>query len=87
LRSHKRRSLPYNEKMKVENGNDRGGRRLKLIFQDLSPNAFDIFIYLTYLSEEYKFNLLAEVENKIAVNEAKYPVEKAKGSSRKYINL
>jgi len=31
--------------------------------------------------------LLTEVEKKIAVNEAKYPVEKAKGSSKKYSEL
>jgi hypothetical protein len=31
--------------------------------------------------------LLAEVEKKIAVNETKYPVEKAKGSSKKYTAL
>jgi len=47
----------------------------------------DIFIFLTYLSEEYKIDLLMEVEKKIAVNKAKYPVEKAKGSNRKYTEL
>jgi len=47
----------------------------------------DIFIFLTYLSEEYKIDLFKEVENKIAHNVAKYPVDKAKGSSRKYTEL
>jgi len=47
----------------------------------------DIFIFLTYLCDEYKIDLLREVENKIAHNEAKYPVEKSKGSSRKYTHL
>ncbi len=47
----------------------------------------DIFIFLTYLCEEYKIVLLKEVEKKLAVNEAKYPVEKAKGSNRKYTDL
>jgi len=47
----------------------------------------DIFIFLTYLSEEYKIDLLAAVEKKIKMNEAKYPVEKAKGSSKKYSQL
>ena len=47
----------------------------------------DIFIFLTYLSEEYKIDLLKEVEKKITVNEEKYPVEKAKGSNRKYTEL
>lgn len=44
----------------------------------------DIFIFLTYLCDEYDIDLLKEVEKKIAVNEAKYPVEKAKGSPKKY---
>jgi len=47
----------------------------------------DIFIFLIYLCEEYKIDLLKEVENKIAVNKAKYPVEKAKGSHKKYTEL
>ncbi len=47
----------------------------------------DIFIFLTYLCEEFKVDLLKEVEKKIAVNEAKYPVHKAKGSNKKYTEL
>ena len=47
----------------------------------------DIFIFLIYLSEEYKIDLLTEVEKKIKKNEAKYPVEKSKGSSKKYTEL
>jgi hypothetical protein len=30
-------------------------------------------IFLTYLCQEYKIDLLKEAEKKIAVNEAKYP--------------
>ncbi len=56
---------------------------LKNVEEELS----DIFIFLTYLSEEYNIDLLKEVESKIAHNAAKYPVEKAKGSSRKYTEL
>jgi NTP pyrophosphatase (non-canonical NTP hydrolase) len=47
----------------------------------------DIFIFLTYLCEEYNIDLLREVEMKIAVNDTKYPVEKAKGSAKKYSSL
>ena len=47
----------------------------------------DIFILLTYLCEEYKIDLLSEVEKKIALNAAKYPVEKTKGSAKKYTTL
>ncbi len=55
--------------------------------KNVKEELADIFIFLTYLSEEYKIDLLAEVEKKIALNEAKYPVEKSKGSSMKYNNL
>ncbi len=47
----------------------------------------DIFIFLTYLCYEFNIDLLKEIENKISLNEAKYPVNKAKGSSRKYTEL
>ncbi|MCK9418148.1 MAG: nucleotide pyrophosphohydrolase [Nitrospirae bacterium] len=55
--------------------------------KNVKEELADIFIFLTYLSEEYKIDLLAEVEKKIAKNEAKYPVEKSKGSSKKYSSL
>ena len=55
--------------------------------KNVSEELADIFIFLTYLSEEYKIDLLKEVEKKIAHNAAKYPVEKAKGSAKKYTDL
>lgn len=55
--------------------------------KNVKEELADIFIFLTYLSEEYRIDLLNEVEKKIAVNEAKYPVDKAKGSNRKYTAL
>lgn len=55
--------------------------------QNVKEELADIFIFLTYLSEEYKIDLLKEVEEKIALNETKYPVQKAKGSNRKYTEL
>lgn len=55
--------------------------------KNVKEELADIFIFLTYLSEEYKIDLMAEVEKKITVNEEKYPVEKAKGSNRKYTEL
>jgi dCTP diphosphatase len=44
-----------------------------------------IFILLTYLCHEFKIDLLREVEIKLAHNEGKYPIEPAKGSSKKHI--
>jgi NTP pyrophosphatase (non-canonical NTP hydrolase) len=55
--------------------------------KNVKEELADIFIFLTYLSEEYKIDLLAEVEKKIAKNAAKYPIEKSKGSSKKYTDL
>lgn len=47
----------------------------------------DIFIYLTYLCHELDVDMLRAVERKLIDNEAKYPVDKAKGNSRKYNQL
>jgi len=55
--------------------------------RNVKEELADIFIFLTYLSVENKIDLLAEVEKKIALNEARYPVEKAKGSAKKYSEL
>ena len=55
--------------------------------KNVKEELADIFIFLTYLSEEYKIDLLMEVEQKIAKNEAKYPVHRAKGSAKKYTKL
>jgi len=55
--------------------------------KNVKEELADIFIFLTYLSEEYKIDLQKEVEKKIVVNEEKYPVEKAKGSAKKYTAL
>ncbi len=55
--------------------------------KNVKKEMADIFIFLSYLSEEYKIDLLKEVESKIAHNAAKYPVEKAKGSAKKYTEL
>ena len=67
----------------TEQSRNLSAEELKNVKEELA----DIFIFLTYLSEEYKIDLLKEVEKKIAQNAAKYPVEKAKGSSKKYTDL
>jgi dCTP diphosphatase len=55
--------------------------------KNVKEEMADIFIFLTYLSDEYKIDLLDEVAKKLDINEAKYPVDKAKGSSKKYTEL
>jgi dCTP diphosphatase len=44
----------------------------------------DIQIYLLSLAEKLQIDLLAAVDKKLALNSQKYPVEKARGSSKKY---
>ncbi|MFN2349437.1 MAG: nucleotide pyrophosphohydrolase [Thioalkalivibrio sp.] len=44
----------------------------------------DILIYLIRLSDRLGVDLLQAVEDKIVLNEQKYPIEKVRGSAKKY---
>lgn len=52
--------------------------------QEVALEMADIFIYLMRLAERLEINLLEKVDEKIEINEQRYPVEKVKGSSKKY---
>jgi NTP pyrophosphatase (non-canonical NTP hydrolase) len=47
----------------------------------------DIFVYLLRLADVLEVDLESAVDHKLARNAAKYPVELAKGSARKYTEL
>lgn len=47
----------------------------------------DIFSFAILMAEKYSFNIEEIVFEKIRKNELKYPVEKAKGSAKKYDEL
>jgi NTP pyrophosphatase (non-canonical NTP hydrolase) len=47
----------------------------------------DIFNYALQLADKYGFDIDDIVSNKIKKNALKYPIEKAKGSARKYNDL
>lgn len=47
----------------------------------------DVFAYALLLADHYGFDVDAIVREKIARNELKYPVDKAKGSAAKYTEL
>ena len=47
----------------------------------------DVFLYLLQLADQLQIDPLTAAEEKLALNAAKYPVEKAKGSSKKYTEL
>lgn len=44
----------------------------------------DVFLYLLRLADKLGIDLLSAANNKIIINEQKYPVDKVKGSSKKY---
>ncbi len=44
----------------------------------------DVFLYLLRLADKLNINLLSAADDKISMNELKYPAEKVKGSSKKY---
>jgi len=56
------------------------GDKLEGVRQELA----DIFIYLIRITDKLNVDLLAAVNNKIAINEQKYPVEQVKGKAKKY---
>lgn len=60
----------------AEEGRERAGQELA-----------DVFIYLLYLSDACGVDLSEAVRRKLAINEAKYPVDKSRGSHKKYTEL
>lgn len=51
---------------------------------EVETELADTLIYLIRLADKLNIDLLKAAENKIEVNEQKYPVEKAKGNAKKY---
>jgi len=44
----------------------------------------DVFIYLLRIADTLKVDLLCAADDKIALNERKYPAERVRGDARKY---
>ena len=63
--------------------------------QQLSPEALnevrtevaDVLLYLIRISDKLGIDLISAAYAKIELNAAKYPVDKARGSSKKYTEL
>jgi dCTP diphosphatase len=51
---------------------------------EVADEIADVQVYLIRLADKLGVDVLATVEEKIKKNEAKYPVDKVKGSSKKY---
>ena len=55
--------------------------------EQVSDEIADIGIYLFELADILGIDLIAAMERKLAKNATKYPVEKARGSNKKYTEL
>jgi NTP pyrophosphatase (non-canonical NTP hydrolase) len=53
----------------------------------VSEEAADVLVYLVRLADQLDINLAGAARAKIEANGRKYPVEKARGSIRKYTDL
>jgi dCTP diphosphatase len=53
----------------------------------VSLEAADVLLYLVRLSDKLNIDLIASAQEKMLLNAKKYPVEKARGSSKKYDEL
>lgn len=54
---------------------------------EIESEIADIAILLSYLANDLSVDLPAAVSEKIAVNERKYPIERSRGSNKKYTDL
>jgi NTP pyrophosphatase (non-canonical NTP hydrolase) len=53
----------------------------------VSEELADVFLYLIRLADRLSVDLQAVAREKIKKNAAKYPIEKARGNSRKYTDF
>lgn len=47
----------------------------------------DVLLYLVRIADKLDIDLLAEAQRKLADNERRYPVDKARGTAKKYTEL
>lgn len=53
-------------------------------FEEIREEIADVMIYSLMLSSEMGIDPLSAIDEKIEKNEEKYPVQKSKGSAKKY---
>ncbi len=51
---------------------------------EISEELADVFFFVLRLAEKYHIDLSDELQKKLEKNMVKYPIEKAKGSNKKY---
>lgn len=53
----------------------------------ISQELADVAVYVLELADNLGIDLLDAIDRKMALNEAKYPVERARGTAAKYTEL
>jgi NTP pyrophosphatase (non-canonical NTP hydrolase) len=53
----------------------------------LKEELADVLMYALLLADKHQLNINEIIEEKLKINNEKYPVEKAKGSAKKYNEL
>jgi len=56
----------------------------KIKKEEISEEIADVFFFVLRLAEKYHIDLSEELQKKLEKNMLKYPIEKAKGSNKKY---
>lgn len=54
---------------------------------EIGHEMADVFLYLLQLADKLDLDLVSAAQRKLALNAEKYPVAKARGSSKKYTEL
>ena len=57
---------------------------LKSNKEEVAEEIADVFYFVLLMSHDLDIDVVSSLENKLQKNEAKYPVEKAKGNHTKY---
>jgi len=55
--------------------------------QEISEEMADVLYFLVRLAQRHNIDLTTELNKKLEKNEKKYPIEKSKGSNKKYDEL
>lgn len=55
--------------------------------EEVSDELADIMIYCLYMADALNVSIYDIINTKISKNKAKYPIEKAKGNSKKYTDF
>jgi NTP pyrophosphatase (non-canonical NTP hydrolase) len=57
------------------------------VISEVAAELADVFLYLLQLSDELGIDLVSAAEQKIVKNAQKYPIDRSRGSSKKYTQL